>query len=198
MSKKYEQIVARIERLEEELGLDSPPKETSACNPINLVSSFDKAVHALKCASVPCSYTSMNDEMENIMNTETSRDFREERRVLSRALYDAKENKVSDLKKVYNIEGPIPRTVKEKVSLIQSGKFKFADNGEHADNPDYYYNLDSGLIWVDPEKEPNYEDFHKACEKIEKDRDDALLEVSVLEPEDALKSVKKFKERTYH
>jgi hypothetical protein len=191
MSKKYDRIVARVKRLEKELDLD----DGRCLDNTNIVSSFDQAVHALECASVPMSYTSV---MENTMNTEFNRDYTFERRKLERALYDAKDSKSEELKKVHNIIGPHPRTPKELVSMIQNGKFKFADEGANADNPDYYCDPVHGLIWVDPDKDADYEGYHKACDKMAKDRDDVLLEIGVLEPAEALKSVKKFKERTYH
>jgi hypothetical protein len=205
MSKKYDKMNKRIIELElrmaKAVGEIIDNLAGLGCNPSISNTSATCAAKPMFCLmEQPCQLK--QDKEDNMYPTATveMKTYDNERRSLRNALYSLRAKKEDDLRKHYNIDCESPRDLspKELVDKITSGKFKFKDDGDHSGSREWYCNPLDGICLCDPDKEPKYEEFHAAREKMTEDGIKIDLDISVLEPEAALKSYRKFEERTYH
>lgn len=145
------------------------------------------------CTITECAQCTIEEE-----NMEKST-YHHERYALRNRLYAVRGEKEREIRKHYNVEVPFPETAEDIVVKIQSGKFKFADDGKHKSDPDYYCDpVREGIIFVDPDVKVDFETCHEKVREMNDDADKIQLDIDVLEPEKALKEFRKFEERTYH
>lgn len=141
-------------------------------------------------------------EKEQNMNTTTvtveKKTHDHERFCLRNAVYEEKQTKDRELRERYNIDCPKPKTAKDIVVAIQNGKFKYRDEGKHSEDPYWYHEPFNGICFCDPDKEPDHVSYAEAQDKMNEAANDVLLDIEVLEPEKALKSLRTFKEKKYH
>jgi hypothetical protein len=140
-----------------------------------------------------CNYAHQEKNMNETINT-----YVHERSSLRSAIHAARHEKDKELRKTYNIDCDQPRSPKEVIVAIQNGKFKYRDEGKHMNEDSYYCEPFNGICFCDPDKEPDYVGYRKANEAMEEDTRKVFLDISVLEPEKALKAFRSYEERKYH
>lgn len=119
----------------------------------------------------------------------------EQRRVLERELYTAKNKHDIKLEQHFNIIGKIPLTPKEAVEWVKADKFKYTDD-ELSDVPLKYENWSSYITFT--EGEPDRRGYQSSVEKMIEDYNKINLRIKINDPKDMLKEVENFSTRTYH
>ena len=134
---------------------------------------------------------------ENEMNTLETNKYTEERRSLQSALERAANIHEDNLREYYHLDKYRPKTPREVVELIKADKFEY-DDEEMADNPDAFrWSSCHDHIIFKPGK-ANRSAYSSAVKKLEDEKKNIRLDISILEPIEGLKKVREFEKRTFH
>ncbi len=145
-------------------------------------------------------FTRCNEEdMETTMNTVIDTNSNA-RYALNRAVYSVYCKVERDaMKKFGFVDDDAPKTAAEIIKRITDGDITVPDvDAQDYDADDYRYDEWRGIKWRKPSMKKDRDGFEKHMDTFNKEKSALELEITVLEPVEALKNFKKFESKWIH
>jgi hypothetical protein len=147
-----------------------------------------------ECDCDECCDDSDDDEEDNEMN-----DLNDQRGHLSSRVYQIANQHESDLRAAFHLNNDeAPESFDELVARFASGKVQFSKDIKSDRKFSYAPDLMRYIVWRDPAVPADKAGYDAAEAEMMAARTNVLDDVAILEPKEALASVRAFEKATFH